>query len=90
MAGDGPEGRRANAEKVRDALESLPALIPQIRSLDVGFDLGETSGNWDVLLVADFATREDLAAYRVHPEHVKVAELINTVRVGHMCVDHEL
>ncbi|MDO8106287.1 Dabb family protein [Isoptericola sp. b441] len=90
MAGDSPEARRANACRVRDALQALPALVPQVRRLEVGLDLGESATNADVVLSVDVDSRADLEAYRAHPEHRKVADLIGSLAVDRLCVDHEL
>ena len=55
-------------------LRSLKAIIPEVRSLSVGFDMLQLSRSYDTGLVAVFADRAALDAYTIHPEHVKVAE----------------
>lgn len=90
LTGVTPQERRANAETVREALETLPALVPVIRDLHVGIDVGDTPGNGDVVLVMDVDSREDLEAYQVHPEHQKVAAIIVSLRAGQITVDHEV
>jgi hypothetical protein len=59
----------------RDRLRALKALIPEIRSFDVGSDILDLDRSFDTGLVAVFAGREELDAYTVHPEHQKVAAL---------------
>ena len=46
------EGRskKENMELVRDRLLALPALIPTIKRLEVGFDLRGTDSSYDVML----------------------------------------
>ena len=51
---------------------------------------GETAGNWDVVLDSDFASREDLQAYQVHPAHTAVSAWIGSVRSERASVDYEL
>lgn len=68
----------------------LPPLIPQIKHLQIGRDLGEADGNADVALIVDYATREDLEAYQVHPEHVRVKEIVKRTTTARTCVDFEL
>lgn len=89
IKGESDADRRANAEIVRAALAGLPPKVPQIRALSVGVDLGEADGNWDVVLVVDVDSREDLEGYIAHPAHVEVAGLIASLRTQRMCVDHE-
>ena len=55
-------------------LRSLRRIIPQIKSLSVGFDSLHLPRSYDSGLVAVFADRAAFDAYTVHPEHVKVAE----------------
>lgn len=90
MKGESDAERRANAETARAALESLRESVPQVRALTVGVDLGESDGNWDVVLVLDVDSREDLEGYIAHPAHVEVAGLIASLRGQRACVDHEL
>jgi hypothetical protein len=66
-----------DVDRIRDALNELPAVIPEIRSYTLGPDLGVGQGTWDIALVAEF---DDTAAWKVydeHPQHAQVrSELI--------------
>jgi hypothetical protein len=55
-------------------LSRLASIIPQVRSLSVGFDVVKIPRSYDTGLVAVFDDRAGLDAYTVHPEHVKVAD----------------
>ena len=55
-------------------LRRLRNIIPEVQSLNVGFDTLFLPRSYDTGLVATFADRAALDAYTVHPEHVKVAE----------------
>jgi CHASE2 domain-containing sensor protein len=55
-------------------LSKLKAVIPQVQSLDVGFDTVRSPRSYDTGLVATFENRAGLDAYTVHPDHIKVAE----------------
>jgi hypothetical protein len=54
-------------------LSHLAAIIPEVKSLSVGFDVLKIPRSYDTGLVAVFDDRAGLDAYTVHPEHVKVA-----------------
>jgi Stress responsive A/B Barrel Domain len=60
--------------RVRDTLDSLPDLIPQIRSFLHGADVGVSEGNFDYAIVADFDRVDDWRTYRDHPSHVLFVE----------------
>ena len=55
-------------------LSALANIIPQVKSLSVGFDTLKLPRSYDTGLVAVFEDRAGLDAYTVHPEHVKVAD----------------
>lgn len=50
-------------------LDELPGLIPEIGAYLHGPDAAINAGNFDYVLVADFATVEDYLVYRDHPDH---------------------
>jgi len=88
---DAAEGRSAheNALLLKQNLESLTGKIKEIVSLQVGLNFNPSEAAYDVALYTEFNTKEDLLAYRNHPEHVKVAELIGKVRDKVVVVDYE-
>ena len=53
-----------------EGLRSLPAAIPEIRSLEVGRDLGLSPGTSDLGLLGSFDSLEDLQTYLTHPAHL--------------------
>jgi sporulation integral membrane protein YtvI len=71
-------------------LNSLPPLIPQILSFDVGTDIRYDATAYDLVLVSEFASREDLDLYKKHPEHVKVANWIHQAVKARSVVDFEV
>ncbi|HEY5014461.1 MAG TPA: Dabb family protein [Acidimicrobiia bacterium] len=83
-----PEARRA----VVDALEALPAAIPEIRGYRVGADAGlAPEGNSDLAIVADFDDVAGYLVYRDHPTHQDViARLIRPIVAARAAVQHEL
>lgn len=61
-----------NLPGVIDAYNALPALIPQIKSFEIGADAGLLEGNADLVVVGEFASGEDFQAYSVHRAHTDV------------------
>ena len=76
----------AHVQQIKTALESLPAIIKEIVSINVILNPAKTS-NRDVVLMSFFKTEADLAHYRVHPEHVKVSQFVGTVMQDRVCLD---
>jgi hypothetical protein len=67
------EVSRAEREEHVRQLRALTALIPEIESLEIGFDVLRLPRSYDTGLVAVFRDRSALEIYSDHPEHVKVA-----------------
>ena len=84
------KNKEENFELIREALASLPALIPQIRSLTVVKNENPTDKNMDVALITSFDNLEDLDAYVIHPEHVKVGRFIGTVVCARSAIDYRI
>jgi Stress responsive A/B Barrel Domain len=81
--------KSAAFDELAQAFGPLPALIPQIKTLHLGRDLGETSTNWDVVLIMDFEGTSELAEYQAHPDHQPVKEIVRRVTGDRMAVDFE-
>jgi hypothetical protein len=77
---------------VVDALNTLPAQIPEIRSYRVGADAGlAAQGNAHLAVVADFDNVDGYFVYRDHPAHKDViARLILPILASRAAVQHEL
>jgi hypothetical protein len=59
------------------ALDALPSAIPEIVAYRHGRDLGIGPTNFQYAITADFASADDFATYRDHPEHQRfIAEHI--------------
>jgi len=83
-------GKPENLERARTALEALRDLIPSVRHLEVGLDIGAAHDSWDIVIYSEFDDRAGLDAYQVHPEHVKVAALIGELRELRAAIDYEV
>ncbi|WEK62189.1 MAG: Dabb family protein [Candidatus Microbacterium colombiense] len=82
--------RREQAHEVARRLNGLKAQITQIQSITAGANIAYPEANWDVTLVADFATLEALEEYQVHPAHVEVAGFVRSVVASRASVDFEI
>ena len=72
-----PGTTAADIAAVAEGLGGLPGAIPEIRDYRFGHDIGVNDGNFDFVVVADFADSGDYVAYRDHALHrALVAERI--------------
>lgn len=81
------EGRTAkeNALWMKEHLEALLGVVPQLKSCEVGINVKE--GNYDACLISTFDSLEDLTAYKIHPEHVKISSYCKLVRENRVACD---
>lgn len=84
------ENKNSNIAEVTKRLNALEALIPVLKKMEVGINFTESQRAFDLSLYSTFETKEDLDAYAIHPEHLKVVELIKTVTLESKIVDYIL
>lgn len=84
---------RTKEENVRiaaDMLNNLQGKIPQLLKSEVQINSKNADqSNYDLVLIADYNSWEDLQAYIVHPLHKAVGEFMKGVRESRSCVDYE-
>jgi hypothetical protein len=72
-------------------LAQLPDAIPELKAYHFGPDVGINDGNYDFVVVADFADRAAYLSYRDNPEHrAAVDEAITPIRADRAAVQYEL
>jgi len=86
--GDSPEQRDQARMKVKNAFESLRGSIPGMSHLEIGLDTSNVDYASDVVLVADFETRQALEDYAANAEHLRVRDELLGVRTSRHQVDY--
>jgi hypothetical protein len=81
----GEEERREHVAMLR----RLPAIIHEVQSFAVGFDVLKLPRSYHTGLVATFKDRAGLEAYTVHPDHVAVADFGRIISEHVASVDFE-
>jgi len=74
---------------IEDALLGLSDKIDELKYIEVGVNYELTTKAYDICLITHFETVDELDAYRIHPEHLKVGELIGLHAVERAAVDFE-
>ena len=90
LAAKDEAGAATAVAEITAALTGLVGVIPEILTLSVSRNVAYADKNHDVVLVADFATLDDLEAYQVHPEHLKAAEVVKARVIARASVDFEV
>lgn len=79
-----------SAKIVKETIEALKKDIKEIINLEVGINIIEGEGAYDIILNAEFASLEDLGIYQKHPAHVAVVKIISQYLEAKVFVDYEL
>lgn len=81
--------RRATAEKFKSKLDVLPEIIPELIRIETGINCNEKE-NSDLVLIAEAATLDDVAAYSAHPAHVAAVDSVRSRIESRTCADYLL
>jgi len=75
--------------KITHSLLALKEKIGVLRNIEVGQNYELITASHDICLITQFETLDDLEIYRIHPEHLKVFELIKANTTNRAVVDYE-
>ena len=79
--------KEAAAAKAKE-LEALVGVVPGLVSLTVATNPLDTS-NVSLMLDSTLESKEALAGYAVHPDHVKAATYVRSMVKSRYCMDFE-
>lgn len=81
-------GTEAEQRQFLEGLRALQGVIPQMLRSEVAVNMG--TGNYDAVLVSEFADRAGLEAYQQDPHHKAVSALCASIRLERASVDWEI
>ena len=86
------EGRtkQENMEWIREHLYALLPVIPEIKRMEIGFDITGSDMSMDLMLLTEFDTVEAMKRYAEHPEHLKVSAYVRKVIETRVVLDCEI
>ena len=89
LKADTPD-KQTLAQEIKRRLESLPAVIKEIRQYDVGLNLGAYNASFfDIALISAFDNKAAFLRYIQYPEHDEVVAFIKSATAGEQIVDFE-
>ena len=74
--------KKSTQLKVKEKLESLRGKIPGMTSLQAGINQNPSADAFDVCLITEHLTWQDLQNYQDHPLHQAVSSYIGSVKKG--------
>lgn len=82
--------KQENAKIIKTGLENLQDKINELKFIEVGININNSSQAYDIVLYSQFDNMEDLNIYQNHPEHIKVGEFVKKVVNERVVVDYEV
>ena len=82
--------KQQNMDIVSEGLMSLLGVVPSLRAAEVGQDVLHSDMSFDMCLTCLFDDFDGMLAYKVHPEHVKVADYIAKVKTERVVIDYNV
>lgn len=86
--GDTPEKKSAGIRHLQDAFESIRGKIPGLTHLEIGVDKSGVDYACDVVLYSEFESQQALDNYARHPEHLRVRDELEGLRIARHQVDY--
>ncbi len=77
-----------NALWLKEHLEALVGVVPELLSMEVGINVKESDTAYDAVLISTFENPEGLESYKVHPAHLAISGYCKKIRDGRVEVDY--
>ena len=81
--------KKTDLQKLKEALDALPSVIPEIKNFQTGINISDAATASDFALIGEFENKDTLEAYKKHPEHQKILDMISSIKGRTAVVDFE-
>lgn len=78
-----------NKQFIKDKLMSMKGQIEVLKNIEVGLNFAQSERAYDVALLTDFDSKDDLAIYATHPIHLPIIEYLRSIKAVTKVVDYE-
>ena len=84
------KSKEENMNLVKDSLYALTSIIPEIKKMEIGFDITHSEMSYDMVLLTEFENTEEMKTYATHSEHLKVSHYVRRVIESRVVLDYEM
>ena len=78
-----------NMEYATNSLRSLEGKIETLKSIEIGTDFLESDRSYDIVLTAEFESKDGLEIYGGHKNHLPVVKIMRSLCSSSIVVDFE-
>ncbi|HBL78427.1 MAG TPA: stress responsive protein [Prolixibacteraceae bacterium] len=86
---DSEEKKAGVLSEIKEALLGLKEKIAELKYIEVGTNYQLAAKSFDICLITHFESIADLETYAVHPDHLKVVEIVRRHAIDRAVVDFE-
>lgn len=83
------DNSETNKKFIQDKIMSMKGKIEYLKHIEVGINFSPEERAFDLALITDFESKEDLAAYAINPIHVEIVNYLKSVNTITKVVDYE-
>ena len=84
-----PQHTKEQIDQAMKEVQDLKNKIPQIIEIFAGNNVSKYSQGFTHAIVVKFKSKEDLEAYRAHPDHKPIAEKLDQMEADSIGIDFE-
>jgi Stress responsive A/B Barrel Domain len=77
------------ANKMKASFSPLRNIINVVESYEIVFNSKKTAFSYDVAIISEYNTWQDLDTYLNHPEHLKAIKLCSDIKKEKAVLDYE-
>ena len=74
--------------ELKKMIDELGTRIMEIVTIEAGINISKRDVAYDLVLVSEFNTEEDLQIYSKHPSHQEVVEFLKSIKLSSAVVDY--
>jgi len=74
---------------VQEKIMSMKGKIAELKQIEVGINFADEERAYDLSLISDFESKEDLQSYAVNPLHVEIIKYLKSKNTITKVVDYE-
>jgi len=83
------DNSKAHCEEVKNRLLTMKDNINVLRDIEVGINFAKEERAYDLALLTDFESQEDLNIYAKHPFHQDIITFMKSIAVSSKVVDYK-
>ena len=84
-----PDNSVEKIEELKNMLLGMKNEVEVLQNIEVGVNFSQSPREYDLALITDFKTKEDLKIYSTHPKHLPIVDFIKQSGIETKVVDFE-